>query len=77
MWQRKQYVERKEVIKGLGSGLPGTIVHDSWSCYSLLCLWEWQLLELCSAQPMKLHTAAMPVMVRDKENFGVSGRQDG
>lgn len=51
----------KEVIKGPGSGLPGTSMHDSSSCYSFLCLWEWHLQELCRAEPTKLYTAAEPV----------------
>lgn len=70
-------MEREKVIKDLGSGLPGTIVHDSCSCRSLLCLWEWHLQELCSALPMKLYTAATPVMVRDGKKFGVTRGQGG
>ena len=68
----KEATYGEKVIKGLGSGLPGTIVHDSKNCFTLLCLCEWHLQELCSAQPIRLYTEAIPVMVRDDKKFAVT-----
>lgn len=33
--------------------------------------------ELCSAQPIRLYTEAIPVMVRDDKKFAVTGGQGG
>ena len=55
----KEATYGEKVIKGLGS-------------VTLLCLYKWHLQELCSAQPIRLYTEAIPVMVRDDKKFAVT-----
>lgn len=69
MWKRSQ----KRIW------LRGTLYNCSWFL-ELLCipLWEWHLQEgIVQCTTMKLSTGAMPVMVRDHKEFGMTGGRVG